>query len=196
MKVKICGMTREEDIASALAAGVDFLGFNFIKESPRCVNFEWSIKMAKKYNLDKKFVSLFNSSEENKIKKLEQILPQSVLQYYGDLPFITSLNRFYPVNATFLKQLKPNHSFNKFKDKYLVDNMNDKLGGTGKKFDWNLLNSLPFDSCMVAGGIDVKDLKVLREKGLWGVDLNSKLEISPGVKCRVKLNQLAIAINE
>ena len=196
MKVKICGMTREEDIASALAAGVDFLGFNFIKESPRCVNFEWSIKMAKKYNLDKKFVSLFNSSEENKIKKLEQILPQSVLQYYGDLPFKTSLNRFYPVNATLLKQLKPNHSFNKLKDKYLVDNMDDKLGGTGKKFDWNLLQSLPLDSCMVAGGIDVEDLKVLRKKGLWGVDLNSKLEISPGIKCRDKLKQLAIEINE
>ena len=196
MKIKICGMTREEDIVSALAAGIDFLGFNFIKESPRYVDFEWSIGMAKKYHLDKKFVSLFNSSEEKKIKKIEQIFPQSVLQYYGDLPFLTSLNRFYPVNATLLKQLKPNHSFNKCKDKYLVDNMDDRLGGTGKKFDWNLLHSLPLDSCMIAGGIDVEDVKVLREKGLWGVDLNSKLEISPGVKCQVKLKQLATAINE
>ena len=196
MKVKICGMTREKDIASALAAGVDYLGFNFIKQSPRCVDFEWSINMAKKYHLNRKFVSLFNTSEEKKIKKLEQILPESVLQYYGDLPFLTSLNRFYPVNATLLKQLKPNHSFNKCKDKYLVDNMDDRLGGTGKKFDWNLLHSWPLDSCMIAGGIDVEDVKVLREKGLWGVDLNSKLEISPGVKCQVKLKQLATAINE
>lgn len=133
MKVKICGMTREKDIESALAAGVDFLGFNFIKQSPRYVNFEWSIDMAKKYHLDRKFVSLFNSAEEKKIKKLEQILPESVLQYYGDLPFLTPLSRFYPVNATLLKQLKPDHSFNKCKDKYLVDNMDDRLGGTGKK---------------------------------------------------------------
>ena len=54
MKIKVCGITREEDIAELLLAGVDFIGFNFIKSSPRYIDINWAVNIINKYNIQKK----------------------------------------------------------------------------------------------------------------------------------------------
>ena len=63
MKIKVCGITREEDIAELLLAGVDFIGFNFIKSSPRYIDINWAVNIINKYNIQKKAVPLCEISD-------------------------------------------------------------------------------------------------------------------------------------
>ena len=63
MKIKVCGITREEDIAELLLAGVDFIGFNFIKSSPRYIDINWAVNIINKYNIQKKVVPLCEISD-------------------------------------------------------------------------------------------------------------------------------------
>ena len=83
-----------------------------------------------------------------------------------------------------------NNLFIANKDKYLLDNFDHGLGGSGIKFNWNDLANIKLDNCMIAGGIEIKDLNALKKMGCWGVDLNSKLEDSPGIKNHELLKEL------
>ena len=187
MKIKVCGITREEDIAELLLAGVDFIGFNFIKSSPRNIEIDWAVNIIKKYKIQKKAVPLCEISDlktvHNKLKDFNLVFYQ-VYNADDSLNEIEefNLNYFLPTSATKLKQNIDNDLFIDNKDKYLLDNLDHGLGGSGIKFNWNDLASTKLDNCMIAGGIEIKDLITLKKMGCWGVDLNSKLEDSPGIK--------------
>ena len=187
MKIKVCGITREEDIAELLLAGVDFIGFNFIKSSPRNIEIDWAVNIIKKYNIQKKAVPLCEISDlktvHNKLKDFNLVFYQ-VYNADDSLNEIEEfkLNYFLPTSATKLKQNIDNDLFIDDKDKYLLDNFEHGLGGSGVKFNWNDLATTKLDNCMIAGGIEIKDLNTLKKMGCWGVDLNSKLEDSPGIK--------------
>ena len=187
MKIKVCGITREEDIAELLFAGVDFIGFNFIKSSPRNIEIDWAVNIIKKYKIQKKAVPLCEISDlktvHNKLKDFNLVFYQ-VYNANDSLNEIEefNLNYFLPTSATKLKQNIDNDVFIDNKDKYLLDNLDHGLGGSGIKFNWNDLASTKLDNCMIAGGIEIKDLITLKKMGCWGADLNSKLEDSPGIK--------------
>ena len=187
MKIKVCGITREEDIAELLLADVDFIGFNFIKSSPRNIEIDWAVKIIKKYNIQKKAIPLCEISDlktvHNKLKDFNLVFYQ-VYKADDALNEIEefNLNLFLPTSATKLKQNIDNDLFIDDKDKYLLDNFEHGLGGSGVKFNWNDLATTKLDNCMIAGGIEIKDLTTLKKMGCWGVDLNSKLEDSPGIK--------------
>ena len=85
-------------------------------------------------------------------------------------------------NATFLKQLETTHISSNQNNRYLVDNMEGALGGTGKKFDWSKLHEHDLSEIMLAGGIGVEDIDFLKELNVWGIDVNSRFEIEPGKK--------------
>ena len=63
MKIKVCGITREEDIVKLLEIGVDFIGFNLLKESKRKVNIDWALEMTQKYQLKHKSVFLVDCEQ-------------------------------------------------------------------------------------------------------------------------------------
>ena len=75
MKIKVCGITREEDITELLLAGVGFIGFNFIKSSPRYTDINWTVNIINKYNIQKKAVPLCEISDlktvHHKLKNLD-----------------------------------------------------------------------------------------------------------------------------
>ena len=187
MKIKVCGITREEDIAELSLAGVDYIGFNFIKSSPRYIEIDWVVNIIKKYNLQKKAGPLCEISDlktvHNKFKDFNLVFYQ-VYKADDSLNEIEkyNLNFFLPTSATKLKQNIDNDLFIDDKDKYLLDNFDHGLGGSGIKFNWNDLDNIKLENCMIAGGIEIKDLVSLKKMGCWGVDLNSKLEDSPGIK--------------
>ena len=72
---------------------------------------------------------------------------------------------------------------------FLLDNMASMLGGSGNKFDWSILDNVNLSNFMIAGGVGVEDLGYLSTLNIFGVDLNSKIEISPGIK---DLNQIQL----
>ena len=63
MKIKVCGITREEDIVKLLELNVDFIGFNLLKESKRKVDIDWALDMTMKYQIKDKSVFLVDCEE-------------------------------------------------------------------------------------------------------------------------------------
>jgi phosphoribosylanthranilate isomerase len=189
MKIKVCGITREEDIVKLLEIGVDFIGFNLLKESKRKVNIDWALEMTQKYQLKHKSVFLVDC-EQPEFQRLTNVTSHN-LQIYNFLEIpIVSNTLFIPVNATFLKQLEQPHSRNKKNHRYLIDNMEGALGGTGEKFDWSNLHKFDLSEVMLAGGIGTEDINFLKDLNVWGIDVNSKFETAPGIKNHDLLNNL------
>ena len=182
MKIKICGLTRENDIEACIDAGIDYLGFNLLKVSKRCVDIEWTSMIINKYKITSKSVILID--DEVSLADIENNFNEEIiLQFYGkNTENYQNYSIFKPISVTELKHLS-DHNINNTKNiKYLIDNMDSALGGTGKKFDWSNLHNIDLSNLMIAGGLSIEDIPILEEMGAWGVDLNSKLEIAPGIK--------------
>jgi phosphoribosylanthranilate isomerase len=85
------------------------------------------------------------------------------------------------------------HSFNNVCDYFLFDTACTNYGGSGKTFDWQILNAVSIDKpFFISGGINpqnYKDVKKLPFKNILGLDLNSGFELSPGIKDIEKINQ-------
>ena len=182
MKIKICGLTRENDIEACINAGIDYLGFNLLKVSKRFVDIQWTSKIINKYKISSKSAILID--DQVSLSDIENNFDDDIiLQFYGkNYENFQNYSIFKPISVTELKHLS-DHNINNTKNiKYLIDNMDSALGGTGKKFDWNNLDNIDLSNLMIAGGLSIEDIPILKEMGAWGVDLNSKLEIAPGIK--------------
>ena len=189
MKIKVCGITREEDIVKLLELKIDFIGFNLLKESKRKVNIAWALDMTQKYQLENKSVFLVDC-EESEFNQLKNISSVSLQIYnFHEVPNVSNM-LFIPVNATFLKQLEKSHFPMKENHRYLIDNMDGALGGTGEKFDWSDLHKFDLSEVMLAGGIGAEDINFLQDLNVWGIDVNSKFEIKTGIKNHKLLESL------
>ena len=190
MKIKVCGITREKDIEALLSVNIDYIGFNFIKSSPRKVSADWALNMSRKYNLQDKFTCLLENPTVDDITKFLDTNEQSNFQLYGRYQKPEKSMCFEPLSATNLQQndllqIKPIRN-----TIFLLDNMAGTLGGSGNKFDWSILDNVNLSNFMIAGGVGVEDLDYLSTLQIFGVDLNSKIEISPGIKDLKKLKLL------
>jgi phosphoribosylanthranilate isomerase len=190
MKIKVCGVTRENDIEALLSVDIDYIGFNFIKSSPRKVSVDWALDMSRKYNLEDKFTCLLENPTVDDIAKFLDTNEQSNFQLYGNYQKPEKSMCFEPLSATNLQQndllqIKPIRN-----TIFLLDNMAGTLGGSGNKFDWSILDNVNLSNFMIAGGVGVEDLDYLSTLQIFGVDLNSKIEISPGIKDLKKLKLL------
>ena len=182
MKIKICGLTRENDIEACIDAGIDYLGFNLLKVSKRFVDIQWTSKTINKYKIASKSVILID--DQVSLSDIKNNFDDDIiLQLYGkNYENYQNHSIFKPISVTELKHLS-DHNINNTKNiKYLIDNMDSALGGTGKKFDRSNLDNIDLSNLMIAGGLSIEDVPILEEMGAWGVDLNSKLEIAPGIK--------------
>jgi phosphoribosylanthranilate isomerase len=189
MKIKVCGVTRENDIEALLSVDIDYIGFNFIKSSPRKVSVDWALDMSRKYNLEDKFTCLLENPTVDDIAKFLDTNEQSNFQLYGNYQKPEKSMCFEPLSATNLQQndllqIKPIRN-----TIFLLDNMAGTLGGSGNKFDWSILDNVNLSNFMIAGGVGVEDIDYLSTLQIFGVDLNSKIEISPGIK---DLNQIQL----
>ena len=190
MKIKVCGITRENDIEALLSVNIDYIGFNFIKSSPRKVSVDWALDMSRKYNLQDKFTCLLENPTVDDIAKFLNTNVQSNFQLYGDYQKPEKSMCFEPLSATNLQQndllqIEPIRN-----TIFLLDNMASTLGGSGNKFDWSILDNANLSNFMIAGGVGVEDLDYLSTLQIFGVDLNSKIEISPGIKDLKKIKLL------
>ena len=190
MKIKVCGVTREKDIEALLSVNIDYIGFNFIKSSPRKVSVDWALDMSRKYNLQDKFTCLLENPTVDDIAKFLDNNVQSNFQLYGNYQKPQKSMCFEPLSATNLQQndllqIEPIRN-----TIFLLDNMASTLGGSGNKFDWSILDNVNLSNFMIAGGVGVEDLDYLSTLQIFGVDLNSKIEISPGIKDLKKIKLL------
>ncbi len=208
IKVKVCGMKHPQNIQEVSALGPDYLGFIFYPRSARhCQDGGKEILKHIVGNAVPVMVSVDMSEEEliqivdewgfrvvqlhgNETPELCQRLRERGLEVWKAISIGGNIH--YPENSCFDKTAP----YEGVVDMFLFDTASKSYGGSGKKFDWHLLDeykgSTPF---MLSGGIssgDEEEILKLNHPMLAGVDLNSRFEISPGLK---NINRLSAFIS-
>ena|ERR1022692_539331 len=196
MKVKVCGINQLEQLEVLDAIGVDYVGMIFFSQSARNVYnrlFAWEVKPLP---LRMKKVGVFVNTDEEYIMSQVEAYGLDMVQLHGDETpaFCKTISEQVAVSKAF-RITRTNEQnidwmirpYEEYCDYYLFDtNRKNAYGGTGEKFDWKVLNenkiNKPF---FLSGGIalaDVEKLKAFEHPFFYAVDINSRFEISPGIK--------------
>lgn len=194
MIIKVCGMREEENIRHVEQLGVDLLGFIFYPKSPRYVTNIPAYLPAKA-----KRVGVFVNESYDTIMKYAGKFSLDYIQLHGnESPDFCNLLRKH--NMCIIKafsiseqeDLKLTENYNGICDYYLFDTKTGNYGGSGKRFDWNILSHYQGNSPFIlSGGISMDNMDMLKtfsHPKLAGYDINSCFEISPGMKDVSKIN--------
>ena len=201
MKLKVCGITSISQSEELLHLNVDFLGFIFYSKSPRYVLNKLSLKEISEINHPNK-IGVFVNEDIDFVVRIVKEANLNFIQLHGDekLDYIEELKSKIESQINIIKVIRIGNSvpdfetFNRssFIDYLLFDTDSQAFGGTGKSFEWNLLNKVKIKKpYFLSGGIseeninEVSDLKIQP----FALDINSKFEISPGNKDTTKIQR-------
>ena len=195
MKLKICGIRDKDILQYACEAGLDFVGFIMANESPRKISdkFLTSLEDFNFYDTSPVFVFVNPSADEviNVINKIEN----SILQFHGD----EDESFCKQFNQSFWKTIRVKNSqslekVNNFPsaDAILLETFsNDAYGGTGKVFDWTLLEKISLhEKFIIAGGINPDNIMQAVNLNPWCIDVNSGVESSLALKDKTLMNRI------
>jgi phosphoribosylanthranilate isomerase len=214
MKIKVCGMTSIQQTHQLGEMGVEFAGMIFYAPSPRHLpRFELNPQDIKKEKFKAYKVGVFVNASYEEVMRTVEAYGLDMVQLHGhETPYECSrISEYIHVIKAF-RFVENDHVEWMLKDYYSSTDMflfdtgvpvkeaigDPKLyGGTGRKFNWNRLKGLnvgkPF---FLSGGIEPHDAGLVLEfkkdpvaKDLIVVDLNSRFEITPGVKDMEKVEQ-------
>ena len=177
--IKVCGITCEEDAAAAVEAGVNALGFNFYRQSPRYITLGAARRIARGVPPGILRVGVFVNPSEEEVAGFAGEVPLDVVQLHG--PSVPK--RFSWSCATWRAvAAKRGAVCDCAADAYLLDNVSPAHGGSGETFDWEVAAGFG-ENVIVAGGLDASNVRLAIETARpWGVDACSRLELSPGRK--------------
>ena len=177
--------------------GVDLAGFIFYPKSPRYVVNKISADYLRKFRGRIAKVGVFVNMPYEELMRTVEDYRLDMVQLHGDeIPryceqvanYITVVKAFrLSENDPIEWMAKP---YEEACDMYMFDTLGAGYGGTGKKFDWSVLKNATINKLfLLSGGIEPGDEKKLKQFGkeeiakrIFGIDINSKFEISPGVK--------------
>ncbi len=211
-RIKICGLTREQDVDAAVAAGADAVGFNMYEASPRYITTERAVELARRLPPFVTPVLLFVNASAAKIIAAHARIQGALIQFHGDespencletgLPFIRAAR--IPLNETSTLDVAP-FDLVKYAQDYskaqaiLLDAHVEGYGGGGKTFNWSLLPPSVNAHLVLSGGLTPANvlagiLQVRPRCTTLAVDVSSGVEISKGIKNAEKINQFVAAV--
>lgn len=198
MRIKVCGMTKVEQVLQLDEWGVEFAGFIFYPKSPRYVLSHMSKEQLKKLKgkqINK--VGVFVNTPVEEVLQMVDACGLYLVQLHGDENprYCEQIANYVTVVKAFrLREgediLWRAKDYQDAADMFLFDTEGAGYGGTGKKFNWDLLKGgnvrKPF---FLSGGIQPEDVDLLKTfqqesvaKDLFAIDINSKFELAPGLK--------------
>lgn len=193
LKIKVCGMRDPENISGVVAALPDYLGFIFYPKSKRFVGFEPSPEVLAKIPVSVKKVGVFVDESSEKVLEISKKWNLDVVQLHGQetpeycLQIRNSgiiVFKAFSVDESF--DFATLNAWSGVCDYFLFDTKGHLPGGTGQKFNWQLLESyklnVPF---FLSGGIGPGNMEAIHnfEHPRWrGIDINSGFEIEPALK--------------
>ncbi|TDK41525.1 phosphoribosylanthranilate isomerase [Algoriphagus formosus] len=201
MEIKVCGMRELGNIQGLISeVKPDWMGLIFYPKSPRYVTEDKAIDFNK---VEVKKVGVFVNETEIEILRKVNLFGLSAIQLHGSesAEFAERLSQNTEAEIWKVVSVKEEvdweslEGYLPFVDKFLFDTATAAHGGSGKKFDWSVLETYPFDkSFLLSGGLDEESAgEILNLKRqipqLSGVDLNSKFEDAPGLKNIEKLKK-------
>ena len=203
-KIKVCGMCEPENIKAVAAFTPDFIGFIFYEKSPRYVGSELAIPTFK--NEISRVGVFVNHDIDFILAQVEKFGFNHVQLHGHESPELCSLLRskgLKVIKAIPVDDIGDFSITSKFEnrvDYFLFDTKSPSFGGTGKSFNWNLLNnyklSVPF---FLSGGLNpenIEQIKKLNHPALFALDFNSGIESAPGIKDLEKLKSVLTQLNQ
>jgi len=208
LKIKVCGMRERDNILEIAKLKPDYMGFIFYKASKRYVGEKFKLE-----NLDPsiKKVGVFVNQSKEEVLEITNAYGLQVIQLHGTespefcsvikaaMPKIDLWKVFSIGNAEDFASLS---KYEKVCDKYLFDTKTEEFGGSGKSFDWQFLQKYTGKKdFLLAGGVSEETAeiaKTIRQQNilLHAIDVNSRVEIEPGVKSVDKILQLLKILEE
>lgn len=205
-QLKVCGLTKMDQIQELISLNTNFLGFIFYEKSPRFVLNHLSLEEISEINHQGK-VGVFVNETIEKIAEISEKSKLNFIQLHGDEDeeFILSLSQRLSKDVKIIKVFRVGTQNLKLEtwnleqiDYFLFDTDSKAFGGTGQTFDWQILNEIEIPiPYFLSGGISLENIKNLQNfvkvnmrenKTLtklntpFALDINSKFEIEPGSK--------------
>lgn len=196
MRVKVCGITQEEQLLQLSDAGVSFAGFIFYPKSPRYALRHMTTSQIKRENKINKVGVFVNASVEEVLHMVDECRLHMVQLHGDESPkYCEKIADYISVVKAFRFSETDNigwrlQEYMEYCDMFMIDTEGVGYGGTGKKLDLkkmeNVVAGKPyFLSGMIEPG-EAEELNVFAErpegKALFAIDINTKFEVVPGVK--------------
>ena len=192
MRIKICGLTRDQDVHNAVVEGADALGFVLYAPSPRAVSAEQAAQLIQKVPAFVTTVALFVNESMEEIQRVLKICPFDLLQFHGDESpeFCRQFNHPY-MKAIRVRSADDIHrAVQQYPDAkaLLLDAYVENLpGGTGQAFDWRLIPQLSIP-WVLAGGLNTNNVAdAINQVKPFAVDISGGVEASKGIKDAQKI---------
>jgi phosphoribosylanthranilate isomerase len=192
--IKICGMTRMEDVALCASLGADLLGFIFHPASPRCADpaFAASVKTGRVVK-----VGVFVNQSAQEVVEIMDRCGLHAAQLHGgqDMAFCEAvgpdrvIRTFWPETyASPEALLRDMENYAEVCGHFLLDAGGTGQGGTGRSIDFGFLQHIEIQTpWFLAGGIGPDNLDAALAVNPSGLDINSGVETQPGIKDETKL---------
>lgn len=200
MKIKVCGMKNSENIEALAQLPIDYMGLIFYPKSPRYIEcLEPSLLDVLPHTINR--VGVFVNEDIQLVLKQIKKYNLNQIQLHGkespeyclecrNLSNVEVIKAFNVTSTQDFEQTKPYEDICQY---FLFDTKTAQHGGSGLKFDWNILReykgNIPF---FLSGGIspeDIEAIKKISHKKLYALDMNSKFELEPGLKNITLLEQ-------
>ena len=193
VRVKICGITRLQDLHAACQTGADALGFVFYEKSPRHVTLDVAAALVRELPPFVQSVGLFVNAEPAFVEAVLRAVPLDLLQFHGDetpaacerfgRPYIKAVRVTADTDL-----LKYAADFETARGLLLDAYVPGIPGGTGERFDWGLIPANLPKPLILSGGLTPDNItEAVHDVRPWAVDVSS------GVEATVLLNGAAVA---
>ena len=207
ISIKVCGMRESKNILDISTLEPNFMGFIFYKKSPRYVSPESVKKMSVSLPGGIRKVGVFVNEPVENLCEISNFVPLDLVQLHGDetpeyckelkkqsLKVIKAFRVSDDLNASVLM------NYEKYVDYFLFDTYSDAYGGSGEVFDWDKLKKLRVSKpYFLSGGIGLGNIDQAlkqQDKQFFAVDVNSKIELKPGLKDVGKFRTMKLIVND
>ena len=188
VRVKICGICRDEDVDCAAAHGADAIGMVMWAKSPRALEATRARRLRLRVPPLMSVVTLFVNPSVDEVRRVLDLVRPDLLQFHGEedeafcvqfgVPYIKAVKMYESIAVT---EAMGKHAS---ASGLLLDSFDpQRIGGTGRGFDWGLIPRQHPQPLLLAGGIDADNVgRAISEVRPYAVDVSSSVEAEPGRK--------------
>jgi phosphoribosylanthranilate isomerase len=211
-RIKICGLTRPEDLQGTVAAGADAVGFVFYADSPRYIAPAAAAALIAAVPPFVTTTGLFVNATLDEVKRILAIAPVAMLQFHGDETAEQCAAIAAEVNRPFTRALRVKPEMHagdllEYESEYraasplfaglLLDTFVDSYGGSGKVFDWSVIPANLAPLVVLSGGLNAQNVtEAVTRVRPHAVDVSSGVEQGKGIKDVAKIRAFIEAVRK
>ena len=202
-RIKVCGITCQEDARAAVASGADGLGFIFVEQSPRLVEPDRVRSITGALPPFVGRVGVFRDEEIDVVKEIVHYCQLTLVQLHGsESPEYCGKIPCQVIKSFSIRAESKSEELESYADVvggFLLDTYHKEMvGGTGTTFDWKLVEQVkPPGPVILAGGLTPENVgEAIRQVKPFAVDVNSGVEYQPGRKDLDKLKSFVFEVRK